>query len=168
MQTIKTTLALLNQRKWLRSAAKEISLKSVSSDRPSWMTGLYVSPISPSLMEAATHVWPETILEHPAALEYLSWKVFISLSQVLETVPSRPELQTFVKKKYQLKHEIKNEIYDHFMFLPAWQTYKSSMVLSAVSNCSCSGVRHTTIICSCVQEIYCHKRAAFAFSDLGF
>lgn len=30
-------------------------------------------------MEAGTHVWPETILERPAAPERLSWKVFICL-----------------------------------------------------------------------------------------
>lgn len=43
------------------------------------MTGLYASPTSPSLMEAGTHVWPETILERPATPERLSWKVFICL-----------------------------------------------------------------------------------------
>lgn len=46
----------------------------------------------------------------------------ISVSQVLATVPSRPGASNFCeggKKKFQLKHEIENEIYDHFMFLPA-------------------------------------------------
>lgn len=63
------------------------------------------------------------------------------------------------EKKFQLKHEIENEIYDHFMFLPAWQTYKSSMLLSAVSNCSCSGVKLTAAFCSCVEGIFCHRHS---------
>lgn len=63
------------------------------------------------------------------------------------------------KKKFQLKHEIENEIYDHFMFLPAWQTYKSSVLLSAVSNCSCSGVKLNAAVCSCVEGIFCHRHS---------
>ncbi len=54
-----------------------VSVLSLSSDRLSWRMGLYESPTSPNLMEAGTHVWPETILEHPAAQEHWWWKVYL-------------------------------------------------------------------------------------------
>lgn len=44
----------------------------------------------------------------------------ISLSQVLGTFQAGSfKLLSRWGKKFQLKHEIENEIYDHFMFLPA-------------------------------------------------